>query len=63
MVNVPRRIILKPNLTTQDPNLMRSDMKNFLKSSKNPFTIHNKDNEMIVDAILRRSLCELFLRS
>ncbi len=50
-------------LKTQDPNLMRSHLKISLKSFKNLLTIHAEDMKLIVDAILRRSHWELFLRS
>ena len=48
---------------TQDPNLMRSHLKNSLKSFENLLTIHAEDMKLIVDAILRRSHHEFFLRS
>jgi hypothetical protein len=37
---------------SEDPNLMRSHIKIFLKSSKNLLTIHVEDIKLLVHAIL-----------
>ncbi len=42
-------------INTLVPNLMRSHIYIFLKSSENHLTIHAEDMKLIVDALLRRS--------
>ena len=57
------RKIFNSNMRSHYPNLIRSHIKIFLKSSKNLLTVHDKDMELFVYTILRRSHWELFLRS